>query len=256
MAVKTKITKAEYDKLSDERKKDYKAGEFSDTYVLDTDEGGEDDPAELRRALAREREDRKKAQKELRELKEKGEGDDGDEGEGEGEGEPAPKGKGKRATEDAAKIDRDWKAKFDKETGKLNAKLAAKDTFIKKQMIEGTANSIAAKISTSPKLLAKAIQDRLSVDMDGDEPELVILGDDGKASGLTVDKLEKEFVANKEYSSIIIGSKASGGGAPKTSPDTKTGGGAPASDEKTDLSKLSGKDLAATLKARKEANAT
>ena len=255
MALKKQVSKKEYDKLSDALKEHYKEGEFSDTFVLDTGETDEDDPAELRRAKARETEDRKKAQKDLRvaqariaEL----------EGEGEGDGEtddetdpPARRGKSGRAEADAKKIDSAWKAKHEKAIGEKDAKLSAKDAFIKKQMVDSTANSIATKISTSPKLLAKAIAERLTVDFDGDEPELIILGEDGKPSGMSLDKLEKEFVANKEYAAIIVGSKASGGGAPKTSPETKTGGGAPASEQQTPLSKQSPKDLVASLKARK-----
>lgn len=259
MALKKKITKSDYDKLSDERKKDYKAGEFSDTYVLDVDgEDESDDPAELRRALAREREDKKKAQRELRELKATGgetaEGEEGEEGEPET---PARRGRPSRAEADAKKIDADWLKKYNKDIGAKDAKIAALTGAIKKTMLDGTANAMAARISTSPKLMAKAILDRLSVDMDGDEPELVILGDDGKPSGLSLEKLEKEFLANKEFASIMIASKASGGGAPKTGAETKQpGGGAPASDTKpTDLSKMAPKDLAAHLKAAKEAKA-
>ena len=260
MALKRKVTKAEYDKFSDDMKKLYKAGEFSDTFVLDTDDDNSDDPEELRRALAREREDRKKAQKELRELRDGGNNDDNDDdnddGDNDGDTRRGRPRSSKRQAEDAQKIDRDWKKKYDKDTGGLNAKLSAKDAFIKKTMIEGAANAIANKISTSPKLLAKAIADRLTVDFDGDEPELIINGDDGKPNGMSLEKLEKEFRDNKEYAAIIIGSKATGGGAPKGSAEPKTPlGGAPASDTKTDLSRLSGKDLAATLKARKEANA-
>lgn len=260
MALKKKLTKAEYDKLTDERKKDYKATEFSDTFVLDTDDDDSgDDPAELRRALAREKADRKAAQKALKDLKEKGEGDDDDnDGDGDGEGEP-PAGRQRRgngrAEADAKKIDADWKKKYDKDTAALKAKLEGRDKFIQKSLRDATANAIAAEISTSPKLMAKAIAERLSVDFDGDEPELVILGTDGKPSGVSVDNLKKEFVANKEYSAIMIASKASGGGAPKAGTETKPGGGAPASEAKADLSKLSGKELAAALKAQKEANA-
>lgn len=259
MAMKRKITKAEYDKLSDEAKKNYKAGEFSDTYVIDLDgEDDSDDPAELRRALAREREDRKKAQKEARALREAagetGDDDNADDDNADDNDPPARRGS-KRAQADAKKIDADWKKKYDKDTGGLAAKLSTKDAFIKRTLINDTAERIARTISTAPTLMAKAIAERLDVDFDGDEPELIIKGADGKPAAITLEKLEKEFRDNKEYSSIIIGSKSSGGGAPKAGTETKTGGGAPASDDKTDLSKMSGKSLAETLKARKEANA-
>lgn len=264
MALKKSITKAEFDKLSDEMKKAYKAGEFSDTYVIDTGEEGDDDPAELRRALAREREAKKKLQKDLKALKDAAEGGTGEAGEGDDDNNDDNTNnnnnnnnnrnnrQGRRAEQDAKTIDANWLKKYNKDTGTRDATIAAQQAFIRKSLVNGTATAMATKISTSPTLLSKAIAERLSVDFDGDEPELVILGADGKpAAGLTLDGLQKEFVANKEFASIMIASKASGGGAPKAGADNKTGGGAPASDSTVDLSKLSGKDLAARLKAQK-----
>lgn len=236
MALKRKVTKAEYDKLSDEMKKLYESD--GDDYVLDIE--GYENPDELRRARDREKEDKKKAQKELKEARERLAELDGDDA---------------RKTGDIEKIDGAWKEKFAKAETEHSNKVAGLVAFIKKTLVNTTAEGIANKISNAPKLLAKAIADRLTVDFEGDEPALVVLGEDGKPSAMKLDGLEKEFVANKEYSAIILGNKASGGGAPRNGPEPKPGG-APASDpQNTSLAKMSPKDLAARLKAQKEAGA-
>jgi hypothetical protein len=68
---------------------------------------------------------------------------------------------------------------------------------------------------------------------------------------MTIDELSAEFVANKDFSAIITGSKASGGaGKP-----SQNGGGAPKnpgqSDKPADLSKMNPAELAAFIKEAK-----
>jgi len=172
-------------------------------------------------------------------------------GDGDGEGDP-PANKNKRKAKDIETLEAGWKEK----EGEWSTKLSQKDEYIKRTMVNAAADAMASKISTAPKLMSKAIADRLTVSFEGDEPELVILGDDGKPSSKTLAQLEKDFVANKEFAAIILGTKASGGSAPRLGSDQKPAGGAGASDKPTsDLSKMSPKDLAAQLKARKEAEA-
>jgi hypothetical protein len=234
MALKMKITKAVYDKLSDDLKKEYV--EDGDSFKLDTDA---DDADELRRARDREKQNAKDAKKEAKELRDRLaelEGDDA------------------RKSGDIEKIDKQWKDKFAARETELTGKLSAKDEYIKKTMIDGAAGAMASKISTSPSLLKRAIADRLTVNFEGDEPKLEILGADGKVANTNLDALEKEFVTNKEFSSIIIASKASGGGAPRNGPDNKPGG-VPASDREPMLAKMQPKDLVAAIKARKETEA-
>jgi hypothetical protein len=251
MAMKRKLTKEEYTKLADGIKEQYT--ESGDSYILDLE--GDDDTAELRRARDREKADKKKAQDDLKkaqarlkELEGDDEGDEpGEDDEGEGDRRRRPN---KRKTTDIAKLQKAW----DDEKGELSTKLSSKDEFIKKQMVNAAANEIASRISSAPTLMSKALLERLTVSFDGDEPELVILDKDGQSSKLTTAQLEKEFVANKEFAAIIIGSKASGGGAPRGSPDSRPpGGGASETQKPVDLSKASAKDLAAHLKAKREA---
>lgn len=223
MALKHKIKKSEYEKLSDELKAEYVAGDNDGEYVLDVTGLPEPEDVEpIKRALAREKETVKTLKKEKADLQSK--------------------------VDDAPDVEK-LKADHEAETKKLR-------TFAEKTLIDAQAEALAAKISTSPKLLAPVIRARLIADMTGDEPVTKVLGADGKPSDLTIEKLGEELVANPDYKAIIVASKAKGGGAP--SPALKPGGGgAPTGDQdKTvDLSNLGGKDLAARIAERKAAAA-
>lgn len=241
MALKRKLTKAEFDKLSKDVQPNYSVDEEDeDLYLLDVE--GDEDASEMRRARDREKEKAKQLRKQLKETQDRLAELD------EGEGDKTRKEK------DIKTLDESWKTKLAEKESELGEKLSKKDQFIKKNLVKTTAEKIAGKISTVPALMAKAIAERLTVDFEDDEPVLVILDKDGEPSDMSLEKLEKEFVANKEYASIIVGSKASGSGAPRNGPEKKPGG-AGASEKPVDLSKLSPKDLAMHLKAKKEAEA-
>lgn len=237
MALDRHISKAKYDKLSKELQAEYEADDEGEGFTLNA--VGFEDADELRRGRDREKADRRKAQKELKEAQDRI---------AELEGETT------RESGDITKIEAGWKEKLATLETESSAKLSAKDKFIRKSLITAAAESMAGKISTTPKLLSKAIAERLDVDFEGDEPALVVLGSDGKPdTKLTIDKLEKEFVDNKEFASIIIGSKASGGGAPRKGPDQRPGG-AVASETQTTvpLAKQDPKSLVASLKDRQQ----
>jgi hypothetical protein len=242
MALKRKIDKKAFDKLSKDLQAEYveKDGE----YVLDVDGGNDDDNGALRRAKDRavqERKDEKKradaAEAKLADL------DDND----------------ARKTGDIEKLDKSWKDKLDAQTVESAKTIAAKDKFISSTLVDSVASAIAAEITTTPgnaKILLPHIRARLAADLDGDTPATKVLGADGKVSATTVDELKKEFVDNKDYASIIVASKANGGGAPDKGQQRPGGASQTETGDKPPmLSNLSGKDLAAQLKANKEAEA-
>ena len=72
---------------------------------------------------------------------------------------------------------------------------------------------IANEISTVPDLMSGAISARLTTEIVDGKATTRVLDQDGKPSALTVEELKKEFVANEKFSSIIVGSNASGSGA-------------------------------------------
>jgi len=223
MAIRFKITKKQYNALSDEMKAEYVAGDTDGEYVIDLVGGPEvEDVGPIKRSLENERKKSKDLKAKLDEAN--------------------------ATIADAPDVEA-LTATHKEETGKLRK-------FAENSLVDGVAQTLASKISTAPTLLAPHIKSRLVADLDGDTPVTKVLDKDGKPSELTVDKLGEEFLANGEFKSIMIASKASGGGAPKNS--TKpSGGGAPAGDQddKFDASKASPKDLAARIKARKAAEA-
>jgi hypothetical protein len=222
MALKYTIKKAAYDALPDALKSEYIAGEKDGEYVLDVSDLPQgEDPAPLKRSLEREREAHKATKAALGEANDK-----------------------IAAVPDVEAL----KTAHKTETQKLT-------TFVEKTLKDSVATGLAAKISTVPDLLAPKIAERLVVDMSGDEPKTVILGKDGKPdAAMTIDKLREEVVANPAYKGIIIGSKATGGGAP-VGTTRPLGGGAPkdGNEQSPDLSKLDGKSLAARLTEAREA---
>ena len=241
MALKKKLTKAEYEKLSEHIKAEYI--EDGDGFRLDID--GDEDTGALKRAKDREAQLRREAETKLREAQEQLDALGNDDA---------------RKKGDIETLEKKWKGDLDVEKAAHKATTEKFQNAFKKSLIDAKATEIATKISKVPSLLSRVIRDRLTVDFDGDEPTTRVIGADGKVDEkLTLDDLTKELVANKEYADIIIASKASGGAA-KT---TQNGGGAANNPghnghETADYASMKPSDLAAAMKekveARKSAN--
>lgn len=234
MALKKKLTKAEYEKLSDALKSEYISD--GDDYKLDLD--GDEDTGALKRAKDRETQLRRDAEKKAKELEEQL---------------AAISDTDARKKGDIETLEKSWQKKEGETKAAYDARIAKLEGHIKTSLVDNVASQIAHKISSAPALILPHIKARLAADLEGDAPTTRVLDKDGKVSALSVEDLTKEFVANKDFSSIIIGSKASGGGAPKGSFD-KSGGATTQSDKPTMLSQLKPHELAAELRARKERN--
>lgn len=225
MAMKFKINKAAYDKLSDEMKNEYIAGESDGEYVLDvTDLPQGEDVGPVKRALEAERNAHKATKTKLTEA---------------------------QATISNAPDVEALKAEHGKEVGKYKS-------FTEKTLIDNAALALATKISTAPAILLPHIKSRLIADMTGDEPVTKVVGADGKPSDMTIDKLGEEFVANADFKTIIKASNGTGGGTPPAPSVKPLGGGMPPKtgeqgNDVPDFSKLPPKDLAAHLRAKAEA---
>lgn len=90
--------------------------------------------------------------------------------------------------------------------------IKTKDAAIEKLTVKQTALTLATKLAgDKADVLLPHIQARLQADLTGTDPVTRVLDKDGKLSAMTFDQLEKEFVDNKNFSTIIIASKASGG---------------------------------------------
>jgi len=226
VALKKKISKADYEKLADHLKSEYV--EKNGDYILDL----EDDGA-LERAKEHEKELRKAAEAKAKELENKlAELSDA----------------GARSRGDIEALDKSWGEKLAAREKELTEKLSKRDSHLKGTLVDAVAQQIASKISTAPSLLMPHIKSRLVADLDGDTPSTKVLDKNGQLSALTIEELQNEFVTNPDFGAIIIGSKASGRRAPSQNGNQNRVFG---SDSKIDLSKLKPSELAAQIASQK-----
>lgn len=205
--LKSKVTNAEFEALNDVLKAEYK--KVGDDYFLDSDDAGE-----LRRAKDRETEEAKKQKQRADDLEAKALED------------------ARKANEAAAELakkngditalEASWKKKHDDDIAEMQKQLDASNGIIKRVFVDNIADNIAHEISTSPLLINPHIKSRLRVELVDGEPVTRVLDANNKPTALTLDDLKKEFVANENFAAIIVGSKASGGGAGQN----RGGGGA------------------------------
>lgn len=233
MALKKKLTKEEHAKLAEHFKGEYV--EDGDGYKLDIE--GDEDSGALKRAKDREVQLRKDAEKRAKEAEEKL---------GEIEGNDARK-KG-----DIQTLERSWQEKLDKQKTEYETRVGKLSAHTTKTLVDNVALSIATKISNAPTLILPHIRARLQADFEGDEPKTRVLDKDGKPSALTPDELSAEFVANKDFASIITASRASGGaGKPGVGSAPGNGSAQPTS---VDLATMNPRMLADHLKSIKSGN--
>lgn len=186
MALKRKITKADYDKLSDVLKFEYKAGSKADEFVLDVDDAT--DLINARDAANRERDTFKTENATL------------------------------KAENTALKA---TNGNWDTLEASYKSQIAAKDAEIattnekltglrRTHHTSADADKIASRFSV-PGLVKDKILSRLDIKTDKDgNVSTVVLDKDGKISALTIDDLTKEFVDNPEYKPIVLAHKGSG----------------------------------------------
>jgi hypothetical protein len=237
MALKKKLTKDEHEKLSDAFKKEYK--QVGDDFVLDID--GEEDIGALKRAKDHEKSAREIAEKKLKDI------------------EDAQKAKDEeiaRKSGDLVALEKSYKDKAETDVAKEREKVKKRDAVIERVTVDAAAKDLAHKISNAPNLILPHIRSRMRVEWNDDEPVARILDNTGKPSAMTLDDLGNEFVANKDFSAIILSSRATGGARVPT-----TGGGAPnvpnplhqQGNKPADLARESPSNIVAMLDANKAA---
>lgn len=208
MALKSKITdKAEFDKLADVLKAEYK--EENGVYLLQSD-----DANELRTAKDREAERARTAEAERDRLK--AEKADAEKAIQDAKDEAA------RKAGDVTSIEESYKGKLATQKSEHDAEVKRLKSQIEDLTIGVASTGMAAEISIAPDLMEPIIRKRLKLETDGDKAVVRVLDAEGKASALSLDDLKKEFTSNPKYATVIKGSDASGGGAHGNNP----GGGA------------------------------
>lgn len=193
MALKRKITKLEFDALNDVLKAEYKA--HGEAYVLDTvgDEGF--DALKLEKQQALDKANKYKADLDALQTK----FDDMLRG-------AIPKA-------DVEALENSWKTKLATREQELNAQIETSQRAINNLSVDAAAQKLASEISTTPELLMPLIRQRLKAEQVDGKVTTRVLDTVGQPSALTLEDLAKEFKSNAAYAPIIIGSKASGGGA-------------------------------------------
>ncbi len=236
MALKKKLTKTEYDAAKPDIKTEYKLVEGkTDEYELDL-EGGEDTGA-LLRAKEHEKKARQEAETKLRELQEKMDKQEA--------AEIKERERIAREGGDIKTLEKSWKEKNEKLQADMQKQIDARDAALSTLTVDNVATQMAAKISTAPSIITPHIKSRLRSEIVDGVAVTRVLDAKGAPSAQTVAELEAEFVANKEFSAIITGSRASGGGAH----GGQGGGGATPPGGKVIFKDQSPAGIAAQLKA-------
>lgn len=237
MALKRKLDKEAFDKLADALKAEYvKKG---DEYVLDAEEDP-DAAAELKRAKDREAQKAKDEKKRADDLQEKLDEATGNDARKQG---------------DIETLEKSWKDKSEKEKAVLNEKITARETALKQRELDAQATTFAASLTDKVAVIMPHIKGRLSVELNDEGiPVTKVLDAAGKVSAMTLDDLKKDFLANKDFAGILTGSKASGGGASKSSQPTSPSGSAnlDVNGKPQLLNRMSSADLVAHIDAKKQ----
>lgn len=97
----------------------------------------------------------------------------------------------------------------------LEEQVSQRDQWVRNLTVTSAATSLASELAVpgSSKALLPHIEHRLAMDIRDGKPVVVVRDQDGKASAQTLDDLKKEIANDPAFAPLIVGSKASGGGA-------------------------------------------
>jgi hypothetical protein len=191
------LTQAEYDALSNDNKKLFKKD--GDNWTSATKAADDDDTSGLKSALQKERDEVKRLKQEQKDREAAATKDNEERLKREGS---------------IADLELSWKQKMDTAITEKDVTIQKRDAALHKLLAESHADSLAREISTVPKVMKDQLLKRITVEYDDTgEPKTRVLDAAGKISALTLEDLKKEVLADKDFSPILIGSRASGGGA-------------------------------------------
>lgn len=208
--MKFKLTKAEYEALSDNLKVLYIAD--GDGYKLPLTDY--EDAGEMRRARDREKADAATAKTEAARLKAELDTLKLD---------PA------RKTGDIATLEKSWQEKLTASETANTAAIANLKTSLETTLVDNAAAQLAAGITAKPEnasLLMPHIRSRFEVVYDGDTPTVKIKDATGRISAMNMAELQAEIVKTPLFSSIVVVNKASGAGGSGGGNNNGAAGGA------------------------------
>lgn len=222
MALKKKIKTIE--EVDEKYRDQYKKAD--DGFVLDVD--GDEDVTGLKNALSAERQAAEEAKRKAREAAD----------------ELA------RAKGDIPALEESWRSKVTEARKEGSKKIETLSKALEKATVEHAARELATKLSTSaPNLLLPHIRPRLVMEIGADDTPIVrVLDAAGKPSASSLTDLENEFKNNKDFSTVITGSRGSGGGTPL---GQQPGGGSANGSGAPNLNKMSAPELAAYMRSKR-----
>jgi hypothetical protein len=236
-----KVTLETLEGIAEPLVKEYKQVEVDGKKVYQLDLEGAEDTGALKRAKDHEKGQRQAAEKAAREAQTALEA---------AQEELDNMRRGAIPKGDVEKLEGSWKTKLEKIQGELTAERDGALGTLRTLLVDNIAQSLASKISNSPELMLPHIKSRLTTEKTSEGYVTRVLDANGKPSALSIDELQKELTTDKRFSAIIIGSKASGGGAAGAG---GAGSGAPVVDPKFNWAKATPSQIAAQIKAKKEA---
>ncbi|EOG2766035.1 hypothetical protein ACK842_004595 [Salmonella enterica] len=198
MTLKFRITKEEFDALTEEQQALY--GESGEGYQIAIEGLPDTSALDGLKLKVEELLSEKKAEQKKRE-----------EAEAEAEKERLEKLK---KSGDIESLEKSWQEKLEKAEQDSRAKIDALNASIHKMLVDNVALDLATSLcgEAAPVILPH-LKTRLTVETDSDgNPVTRVVDSAGKLSAASLDDLKKEFTGNKLFSALIIDSRASGTG--------------------------------------------
>lgn len=112
-------------------------------------------------------------------------------------------------------LDKSWQEKFDKREAEFKTEREALTGNLNSLLVDGVAAKIAGDLALpgSADVLMPHIKARLGTEMKNGKFVTVVRDQKGQPSALTIDELAKEISGNQAFAPVLVGSKATGGGA-------------------------------------------
>lgn len=120
-----------------------------------------------------------------------------------------------RKSGDVSALEKSWQAKYEKLEADKNSQIEAINGNLNGLLVDNVASKIANDLALpgSADLLMPHIKSRLATEIKDGKAVTVVRDLSGKPSALTVEELAKEISANQAFAPVLVGSKATGGGA-------------------------------------------
>lgn len=200
--MKIRISKEDYEALSDEIKSLYQAD--GDEFRMELEDM--EDTGALKRAKDHEKEARKAAEtrsrdleKSIKEMQTQLEEINNDKS---------------RKKGDIEAIEKSYQEKMVKAQQDADQRYNALQAALQRKAVDSEATRLATELAgPHAALLLPHIKNRLKADIEDGNVMTRVIGDDGNVTADSLDDLKNFFLANDAYSPVIIGSKATGGGA-------------------------------------------